>query len=961
MSDSQLQDLFRDHHPSEALLRSWLAGNASDHDASQINVHVAQCSHCELILLRLESSDQDFLSCFRAYRDHWELGQTGLKQTKVEDDRFAATLIESASSSARHFSAVSRSHLLGKFLPGTKLAGRYQIVSLIGRGGMGEVYRADDMKLGQTVALKFLTDRAGRSEQRLQYFLDEVRLSQRLSHPYICRVHDVVEYESHLFLSMEYVEGENLSELLKRTGPLTESKAIELGGQLCQGLAAAHDAGVLHRDLKPANIMVDHRGRARIADFGLAREHGVLNPREGIVGTPLYMAPEQLKSNQTSVQSDLYSLGLIVYEMFTGSKAHQAKDVDEISKLHESGVAIQCVTEAVQIESQVAAAIAKCLAKDPRDRFSSVAAFAAALPGKSALSVAVATGQTLSPDMISIAGPRGSLPRRAIAGLLTLVTLLLVVVGLMSSSVFDSFRFELPPQALANQAEKILDDLKAPRGAFRTWGFEADADALGWASEHGVVAGEVKFLNRGHFWYRESESDLAPLRPDWSGDQFLNVEQFRPNLEAGSLLIRLSGDGELRYLERKLSPNEIPPNEIPQNKPRDQSTTFSDWIPLLRLAGLTDIQIKNRVPVTAIHRTQGFADSLSSWTTEVESPSGPIPLRIDVAASGNEPTYFRVSGPWDPPTRNRWDGSLGSNRMVAIIFLIWIPIMIAGTIYLARRNVYAQLSDLPGANRVAAFSAALVIVVWLVGGAHVQSSLEMDLFMTTLAGSALVGSLVWCNYLAFEPLMRREYPGTLVSWSRLLEGKFQDRLVGRHLLIGVAAGAAVAAGKLSMIGFPALLGHESADAPNVYNLLPLVGGRTIPREVLTALGMSVVFSIFYQLMLLALLRLIVRKMFIAVSIFVAFMAFRVALQYEPFWFAMTISVLEMSLTAFLFLRVGLFAVVTMHFTRFMLKWPIALDFSTWYAPTGLFALTTVMVLALIGAVICRPTNTAVTA
>ena len=344
MSDSQLQDLFRDHHPSEALLRSWLAGNASDHDASQINVHVAQCSHCELILLRLESSDQDFLNCFRAYRDHWELGQTGLKQTKVEDDRFAATLIESASSSARHFSAVSRSHLLGKFLPGTKLAGRYQIVSLIGRGGMGEVYRADDMKLGQTVALKFLTDRAGRSEQRLQYFLDEVRLSQRLSHPYICRVHDVVEYESHLFLSMEYVEGENLSELLKRTGPLTESKAIELAGQLCQGLAAAHDAGVLHRDLKPANIMVDHRGRARIADFGLAREHGVLNPREGIVGTPLYMAPEQLKSNQTSVQSDLYSLGLIVYEMFTGSKAHQAKDVDEISKLHESGVAIQCVS-----------------------------------------------------------------------------------------------------------------------------------------------------------------------------------------------------------------------------------------------------------------------------------------------------------------------------------------------------------------------------------------------------------------------------------------------------------------------------------------------------------------------------------------------------------------------------------------------------------------------------------------
>ncbi|MEX1312398.1 MAG: serine/threonine-protein kinase, partial [Candidatus Sulfomarinibacteraceae bacterium] len=142
----------------------------------------------------------------------------------------------------------------GRFIPGTVLADRYRIVGLIGRGGMGEVYRADDLKLGQPVALKFLPVGLDRDEGRLRRFLNEVRMALRVSHPNVCRVHDIGEFDGQHFISMEYVDGEDLSSLLRRIGRLPKSKAIQAARQLCAGLAAAHGQGVLHRDLKPANV-----------------------------------------------------------------------------------------------------------------------------------------------------------------------------------------------------------------------------------------------------------------------------------------------------------------------------------------------------------------------------------------------------------------------------------------------------------------------------------------------------------------------------------------------------------------------------------------------------------------------------------------------------------------------------------------------------------------------------------
>jgi serine/threonine protein kinase len=225
----------------------------------------------------------------------------------------------------------SDSSIHGRFLPGTRIAERYRIVSLAGRGGMGEFYRADDLKLGHPVALKSLPREVKEGSRSFQHFLGEVRLSRQIAHPNVCRVHDIAEVDGQHFLSMEYIDGEDLKGLLRRIGRLPKDKGIQIAQQLCAGLAAAHEKGVLHRDLKPANVMIDGRGQARITDFGLARLADGAAGADEIAGTPAYMAPEQLARGETTIQSDLYSLGLILHEVFTGQQVPLGATAGSIS------------------------------------------------------------------------------------------------------------------------------------------------------------------------------------------------------------------------------------------------------------------------------------------------------------------------------------------------------------------------------------------------------------------------------------------------------------------------------------------------------------------------------------------------------------------------------------------------------------------------------------------------------
>src|SRR5215207_2524750 len=280
-----------------------------------------------------------------------------------------------------------------RFAAGELLTGRYRVVAALGKGGMGEVYRADDLTLGQPVALKFLPLHIAQDPDRLTRFRKEVAAARKVSHPNVCRVYDIADHAGQSFLTMEFVDGEDLSSVLKRLGRVPEEKGVEVARQLCSALAAVHDQGLLHRDLKPANVMLDGRGRVRLTDFGLAAAADDLSVSDVRSGTPLYQAPEQRAGQEVTARSDLYSLGLVLYELFTGRRPFVGADHDtppSKPSSHASG-----------LSPAVEEVILQCLEPRPANRPWSATAVLARLPGGDLLAAAVAAGETPSPRLVA--------------------------------------------------------------------------------------------------------------------------------------------------------------------------------------------------------------------------------------------------------------------------------------------------------------------------------------------------------------------------------------------------------------------------------------------------------------------------------------------------------------------------------------------------------------------------------
>src|SRR5688572_16110984 len=346
-----------------------------------------------------------------------------------------------------------------RFVPGTILVERYRIVGLLGKGGMGEVYRADDLKLGQPVALKFLPDHLLKDGAALARFHREVRVARQVSHRNVCRVYDIGELEGRHFLSMEYIKGEELSSLLRRIGRLPVEKAVQLARQICAGLAAAHDVGVLHRDLKPANVMIDGDGNARILDFGLAGLAEEFRDDELLAGTPAYMAPEQLEGKEQTIQTDIYSLGLVLYELFTGRKAFEAGTLGELIKLRRSGTTPTTPTSIVKdLDPLVEKVIDRCILRDPAERPSSALQVAAALPGGDPIAAALAAGETPSPEMVAAAPKEGALrPVVAVSMLAAIVVGLAIMVLLADKVILHGYApLNKSPDVLRENAQEII-------------------------------------------------------------------------------------------------------------------------------------------------------------------------------------------------------------------------------------------------------------------------------------------------------------------------------------------------------------------------------------------------------------------------------------------------------------------------------------------------------------------------
>jgi eukaryotic-like serine/threonine-protein kinase len=270
------------------------------------------------------------------------------------------------------------------------LAGRYQILGLIGAGGMGNVYQARDLELGETLALKMLRPEIVASPGALERFRREVKLARRVTHPNVARVFDIGDDEGTKFLTMELVAGESLGALLGREGRLPIPRALSIVCSVCAGLTAAHGANVVHRDLKPDNVLLGHDGRVVITDFGLARAASSDEPSLGgapgqrsivqVSGTPAYMAPEQL--DRTAVidgRADVYALGAVLYEMLTGECPWKGENAFALAAARLLGPPPDPRARRPSLPTPLADAVARAMARHPEDRFQSASDFAAAL------------------------------------------------------------------------------------------------------------------------------------------------------------------------------------------------------------------------------------------------------------------------------------------------------------------------------------------------------------------------------------------------------------------------------------------------------------------------------------------------------------------------------------------------------------------------------------------------------
>src|SRR5580693_2510318 len=321
------------------------------------------------------------------------------------------------------------------------LSQRYETLASAGHGSMGNVYKARDRETGETVALKLLKPEIASDQVMMDRFKNELLFARKITHKNVCRVHEFNRLGGIAYTSMEFVEGESLRSVLNRFGGLPQRKAADLALQICSGLKEAHAQGIVHRDLKPENVMIDGQGNVKIMDFGIARSMEAGTRLTGsMVGTPAYMAPEQVAGKSVDYRTDIYSLGLMLYEMFTGVPAFSADNSIAVAlkQMREDPPPPHEIEPNIPVGTE--RTILKCLEKDPAKRFQSIAdlesnlrSSAPVMPPPRMLGTTATTDLTHSSTRIP--GAAAAVPRPAQRGTSPFVWILLgalLVVGALS-------------------------------------------------------------------------------------------------------------------------------------------------------------------------------------------------------------------------------------------------------------------------------------------------------------------------------------------------------------------------------------------------------------------------------------------------------------------------------------------------------------------------------------------------
>jgi serine/threonine-protein kinase len=835
----------------------------------------------------------------------------------------------------------------GRFLPGRLIAGRYRIIALLGKGGMGEVYRADDLTLGQAVAMKFLPEAATHDEGLLERFRNEVRIARRVSHPNVCRVYDVGEVDGQTFFTMEYVDGEDLASLLRRIGRLPQDKAVEIARQLCAGLAAAHAKGVLHRDLKPANVMLDGRGQVVITDFGLAGVADDIRGPEVRSGTPAYMAPEQIEGKEVTARSDIYALGLVLYEVFTGKRAFAEKTA---VALQGRGDRTPSRPSSVvkDLDPIVEKVILRCLEIDPSARPANALAVAAALPGGDPLAAALAAGETPSPQMVAAAGENVGLRPPIALACLVAALVGLAVGGYLTIrySAVEKMHLEQSPEVLAQKARELVARLGyTGKPADTAFGFDYDTNLQNFVEREARPNWDQLIANRPsllYFWYRQSPDLMMAtgyrdslLTPD------VVIDDDPPTTLSGMVNLKLDPKGRL------LSFQAIPPQKFDAGA----SAASVDWAPLFAAA---EIEATKLQPAQSQWNCLAAADTRAAWTGLW--PGTTQPLRVEAAAWQGKPVFFALIGEWNKPWRMiaaTKSAEEKRTQAAGIIGVTLLLVLLLSGVLLARRNYRQGRGDREGAVRLAVVMVVLEILLWVCRSHFVAGFETFASMVFAIASSFLVAGVSWILYMAIEPWIRRRWPQALISWTRLISGQVRDPLVGRDILFGVAFGTIWLVIIKSAYIPQAQMGASPPLSAGAY----LLGGRQALAQWLMQVPASIFGTLQFFFLLLGLKVLVeflfglvklkvTRSDWIAAVLFIGLVVTIQSLQSRHPSMDIPVFFLIYTLLVLIVLRFGLVPLAVGVFTTDMMSSvPLTSDFSEWYATTALLALLSVVALA----------------
>jgi predicted Ser/Thr protein kinase len=829
----------------------------------------------------------------------------------------------------------------GRFLPGRLIAGRYRIIALLGKGGMGEVYRADDLTLGQAVAMKFLPEEATSHEGMLERFKNEVRIARRVSHPNVCRVYDVGDVDGATFFTMEYVDGEDLASLLRRIGRLPSDKAVEIARQICAGLAAAHTKGVLHRDLKPANIMLDGRGQVVITDFGLAGVADDIRGPEVRSGTPAYMAPEQIEGREVTMLSDIYALGLVLYEIFTGKRAFAEKAAGVLHG-HDDRTPSRPSSVVKDLDPIVEKVILRCLETEPSSRPASALGVAAALPGGDPLAAALAAGETPSPQMVAASGEsEGLRPPVAIAIFAAILLGLAFSVGYsIHYSAFEKMSLELTPEVLTQKAHETIARLGYEgRPADSASGLDIDGDFLQAVEKNDkprpdwgkVLAARPSLLE---YWYRQSPEDMVANE---FHDNLLTPgmlqENDPPPVTSGMINLDLDPQGRLTYFQA------IPAEKLQTSADaaKPQPAAPFDWNVLFGTAGLDPSKFQ---PTEPAWNSLAASDARGAWTGVW--PGTTRPLRVEAAAFQGKPVFFRLIGDWTKPGRmiSTEKKSFGEQAQ-RIIFLFVTVFGLGGGAFLARRNYLRGRGDREGALRLAIVMFLLEMALFVCRShlATIGDTIGLTIIATSTA--LFLSGAMWIFYMAIEPWVRRQWPKSIVSWSRLLAGSWRDPVVGRDVLLGVALGVVWIL--IFQIRYIPMM-HMGA-SPAIGSTEALMGGRVALGAWVRQWPQSIQTTLVFFLILFG-LKVILRKEWIAAIVFIAIFALPRGLSGSYKMIELPAEILVYAIALLIVIRFGLVPLACAIFTiDMMVSVPFSADFSTWYMTTSILALLSVLLIA----------------